>query len=71
MIEVFDICDLKSECLNAVNTRAALLSDMGEIMALTLPEGQAFDLAVKLEQEHGWYNPQSGAQVSYIPAVNR
>jgi hypothetical protein len=38
MTEVFDISDLKPECLHAVIKTAALLSDMGEIMALTLPE---------------------------------
>jgi hypothetical protein len=41
---------------------------MGEIM--TLPGEQAFGLAVKLKQEHGWNTPQSGARVSCIPAVN-
>jgi hypothetical protein len=55
---------VKPECLHAAIKTAAVLSNMGEIMALTLPEGQAFDLAVKLEQEHGWYKPQSGARVS-------
>jgi hypothetical protein len=59
MTEVFDISDLKPECLHAVIKTDALLFDMGEIMAVTLPEEQAFDLAVKLEQEHGWYKSQS------------
>jgi hypothetical protein len=70
MTEVFEVSDLKPECLHAVIKTAALLSNMGEIMALTLPEEQAFDLAVKLEQEHGWYKPQSGARISCIPAVD-
>jgi hypothetical protein len=52
MTKVFDVSDLKPECLHDVTKTAAILSNMGQIMALTLPEGPACELAVKLEQEH-------------------
>jgi hypothetical protein len=57
MMEVFDKSDLKPECLHAVIKTAALLSDMGDIMALTLPEGPAFDLAIKLDQSMAGTSP--------------
>jgi hypothetical protein len=52
MTKIFDVRDLKPECLHDVTKTAAILSNIGQIMALTLSEGPAFELAVKLEQEH-------------------
>lgn len=60
MTPAFDIRDLKPECLHAVIKTTALLSDVGETMALSLPDGETCDLAVRLEQEYNLFKPQSG-----------
>jgi hypothetical protein len=60
--DVFDIAELKPEALHAVIKTAALLSDLGETLALLCPV--PFDLGAKLHLLWGWYKPQSGYDAS-------
>jgi hypothetical protein len=60
--DVFDIRDLKPEALHAVIKTTALLSDLGETLALLCPV--PFDLGEKLRLLWGWYKPQSGYDAS-------
>jgi hypothetical protein len=56
---VFDIADLKPECLHAVIKSVALLADLGETLSLLLPT--PIELAVELDKE-GMHKPTSGMQ---------
>jgi hypothetical protein len=56
--DVFDIRDLKPEVLHGVIKTAALLSDLGETLALL--SSVPFDLGEKLRLLWGWHKPQSG-----------
>jgi hypothetical protein len=60
--DIFDIADLKPEALHAVIKTPALLSDLGETLALLCPV--PLDLGEKLHLLWGWYKPQSGYDAS-------
>jgi hypothetical protein len=57
LTSIFDIADLKPECLHAVIKSVALLADLGETLGLLLPE--PIELSVELEKE-GLHKPTSG-----------
>jgi hypothetical protein len=57
LTSMFDIADLKPECLHAVIKSVALLADLGETLGLQLREPS--ELSVELDKE-GLHKPTSG-----------